>query len=344
MMLLLPFTAIAAGAADKHLPIPVPGESFDAPLATKAMLLDGVFVDGRIVAVGEHGIVLISDDEGRNWRQSITPTRATLTGVHFYDKNTGWVVGHDAIILRTLDGGGSWEQVYYEPDLQQPLFDVWFADDERGFAIGAYGLFLATTDGGETWEALEFLPDPWPDLASASIEADDDSDEYDFEDDQYFDFHLNHIAAAKSGDLYIAAETGNFFRSGDDGETWFSMPTTYEGSFFSVLPLQGQNLLLMGLRGNLFSSASGGEAFDAIDSPVTVLLNDGAILNDGTIVIGGMAGALLRSKDGGQTFELHQQPDRKAISIVLPVSDAVILIGEAGVSRLTVQQLLGDHS
>ena len=147
----------------------------------------------------------------------------------------------------------------------------------------------------------------------------EDPDEFEFEDDEFFDFHLNNIVSAKSGDLYIAAETGNFFRSGDGGDTWYSMPTTYEGSFFSVLPLDADRLLLMGLRGNLFSSNNGGEAFSQVDSPVTVLLNGGTVLDDGTILIGGMAGALLESNDDGQTFQLRQQADRKAISVLLPV-------------------------
>ncbi|MDH3646271.1 MAG: YCF48-related protein [Gammaproteobacteria bacterium] len=334
---MLALLAVASTVAAEYPQKPAAGEAFIAPLATRAMLLDGVNTDGRIAVVGEHGIVLISDDEGVSWRQVQTHTRATLTGVHFHDKDTGWVVGHDAIILRTLDGGTSWQQVHFNPDDQRPLFDVWFADATRGFAIGAYGLFLSTTDGGSSWESKELIPEPWPDLASTALET--EPDEFDFEDDQYYDFHLNHIVSGDAGDLYIAAEAGNFFRSGDGGETWYSMPTTYQGSFFSVLPLQAQNILLMGLRGNLFSSTNGGEAFIQVDTPVTVLLNDGAVLSDGTVLIGGMAGALLESTDDGASFELRQQANRKAISVLLPVSDAIIIIGEAGVHRVTLEQL-----
>lgn len=338
--LLLSAPVVAADYPQK----PPPGQAFAAPLATRAMMLDAISVDGRLVVVGEHGIVLISDDDGLSWRQSITPARTTLTGVHFHDKNMGWVVGHDALILRTLDGGGTWSQVHFDPDDQRPLFDVWFRNAKRGFAVGAYGLLLATTDGGENWESSNLESEPWPDLTTVGLDP-DESDDFEFENDVFFDFHLNNIVAAKGGDLYIAAETGNFFRSGDGGETWFSMPTTYEGSFFSVLPLDRERLLLMGLRGNLFYSNNGGEAFSDIDSPVKVLLNGGAVLDDGTILIGGMAGALLESNDGGATFQLRQQNDRKAISVLLPAGDAIVVVGEAGVRRATLDQLRsGDAS
>ena len=334
-VVLVTVSALAHGQG--YPQVPAPGQAFVAPDATRAMLLDGIEVDGRLVVVGANGIVLISDDGGASWSQPQTGTRAMLTGVHFHDRQTGWVVGHDALILRTGDGGATWEEVYSDPEDERPLFDVWFADAERGFAIGAYGLLLRTSDGGTSWESLELIPRPWPDLEEAG--NGDDSEEFEFEDDEFYDFHLNHIARSANGDLYVAAEAGRFFRSGDGGETWFSMPTIYEGSFFNTLPLAGEQLLLMGLRGNLFRSNDGGQSWVSLDSPVTVLLNHGIELDDGTILIGGMAGSLLESRDGGQSFQLHQQADRKAISVLLAVNSDVIVIGEAGVRRTTLEAL-----
>lgn len=340
-------TAAGALAAEEYPPVPEPGKTFIAPLATEALLLDGTAVDGRLVVVGAHGIALISDDGGANWTQAQTGTRTMLTGVHFHDRDTGWIVGHDALILRTGDGGASWEQVYFDPDDQRPLFDVWFDDDQRGIAIGAYGLFLVTEDGGANWESLELIPEPWPEagadedsVAEAEEEADlEESDEFAFEDDVFYDFHLNHITAASDGTLYVAAEGDNFFRSDDAGDTWFSMPTTYEGSFFNTLPLGDERLLLMGMRGNLYVSPDGGQSFTGIDLPVSVLLNDGLDLGNGHLLIGGMAGALLESRDGGTSWTLHQQSDRKAIAGLLAAGDAVVVLGEDGVKRLTIEQL-----
>jgi photosystem II stability/assembly factor-like uncharacterized protein len=160
---------------------PAPAErSIVAPLAADSLMLDGTAIDTRIVAVGERGHVLISSDYGRTWKQAEVPSRATLTGVHFHDADLGWAVGHDATILRTTDGGRSWERVYHDPDEESPLFDIWFSNADKGFAVGAYGLFLATSDGGATWEQR---------LIS-----------------EYDDFHLHHIARSDSGRLFIAAE------------------------------------------------------------------------------------------------------------------------------------------
>lgn len=337
--------AAAAGQAWAEAafpPVPEPGQAFIAPLATTALLLDGVAVDGRHVVVGAHGIVLISDDGGRKWTQAQTGTRTLLTGVYFHDRELGWVVGHDALILRTEDGGQSWEQVNFDPDDQRPLFDVWFADPRRGIAIGAYGLIMVTDDGGTNWEVVDLAARPWPVSAGSDTDpegTDPDDEEMGFDDDQFFDYHLNRITAADNGDLFIAAEGGHFFRSRDGGETWYSMPTTYEGSFFNTLVLDDGRLLLMGMRGNLFSSDDDGRNWTQIELPLTVLLNDALRLSDDHLIIVGMAGAVLESHDGGRSFEVLQQDDRKAIAVILAADDAVIVAGESGVRRATLAEL-----
>ena len=63
-----------------------------AKLVGQSMLLDGASSEGLMSVVGERGHVLISSD-GKSWQQIIVPTRTTLTGVYFRDKQNGWVVG-----------------------------------------------------------------------------------------------------------------------------------------------------------------------------------------------------------------------------------------------------------
>ena len=61
---------------------------------THAMLLDVAHAGKRIVAVGEHGIVLLSDDGGRSYRQAKqVPASSTLTAICFTDALHGWAVG-----------------------------------------------------------------------------------------------------------------------------------------------------------------------------------------------------------------------------------------------------------
>ncbi|HEU5468620.1 MAG TPA: YCF48-related protein, partial [Steroidobacteraceae bacterium] len=95
-----------------------------APLAARSLLLDVAWAGRRAVAVGERGHILHSDDAGRTWTQAPVPASANLTAVCFADEKNGWAVGHIETILRTRDGGDSWELVHFEPANPQPLLDV----------------------------------------------------------------------------------------------------------------------------------------------------------------------------------------------------------------------------
>jgi photosystem II stability/assembly factor-like uncharacterized protein len=319
------------------------------PLASRSLLLEGTAIDGLLVAVGERGHILLSRDQGDSWEQATAPTRATLTGVFFHDPDLGWAVGHDAVILRTRDGGGSWELLHRAPEEERPLLDVWFENAERGFAIGAYSFFLETTDGGDTWSAREFEaaagPSAGPVEEAGPAEDDEDYEEYeDYEGYDDYDlevqYHLNRVARSETGQLFIAAEAGTIYRSDDAGETWISLPSPYEGSFFGTLPLAGDSLLLFGLRGHLFRSEDAGESWRELDSGTTAMLTDALILPDGTIVVVGLAGTVLVSRDGGEAFELRQQADRQGLAAILRADDGnLILIGEHGIKRLSFEAL-----
>src|SRR6266498_2339356 len=88
--------ALAISAASSTPTGPPPASpAYEAPLATKAPLLGVARAGARLVAVGDHGVVVLSDDEGRNWRQAGTvPTRQMLTAVTFVDAKRGFAVGH----------------------------------------------------------------------------------------------------------------------------------------------------------------------------------------------------------------------------------------------------------
>ena len=324
-LLAIALAALPASAAPQDDEVET---SLIKPLAPRSLLLDGAAASGLMMAVGERGHVLVSRDQGETWTQVEVPTRSTLTAVHLHDDELGWVVGHDAVILHTSDGGESWERQHWAPELEQPLFDVWFKDAENGFAIGAYGFFLETSDGGASWNER------------AIVEEDDsyETDPYAFT--SAADLHLNKISRAESGTLYIAAEAGGAFRSDDGGRTWTTLDPPYEGSFFGSLPVGGDAVLFFGLRGNLLRSDDGGESWSSLETGTVALLTDGVRTTSGKEIITGLAGTLLVSEDGGMSFNLVPQADRQGLATALATDDGgLILIGEFGVNRLAATAL-----
>ena len=283
-------------------------EAVEAPLAIQSLLLDGAAAGERLVVVGDRGHILVSTDGGTSWNQARVPTRALLTAVHLHDERIGWAVGHDAVILRTDDGGATWRMQHHAPEEERPLLDVWFRDGRSGFATGAYGYFLATGDGGETW-------------TSRAISEDD--------------FHLNALVPAGDGRLFLAAEAGIAYRSDDGGESWSELPSPYAGSWFGGLALGVDRVLLSGLRGHLFRSDDAGESWARISTGTNATLTGAIRLPSGVILITGLEGSLLISRDEGWSVSHERLPTREGISSALPLAGGgVLLIGEFGVRRL----------
>lgn len=295
-----------------------PVYALESAKAVKSLLLDVVHAGSRLVAVGDRGHILYSDDQGKTWTQAKVPTRQLLTAVWFVDDKHGWAVGHDAQILASEDGGATWTKQFEDLKREAPLLDVWFKDVSNGFAVGAYGALLETTDGGKHWE--------------------DVSDRLDNEDQ----YHLNGIAAVKDAGLLIVGEQGSMFRSADWGQTWERLEGPYEGSLFGAIgTAQPNTVLAYGLRGNLFRSADFGTTWEPVELNATrgaleFGLSGATLQDDGSLVIVGNGGSVVVSHDDGQTFSVFNRPDRISLSSVTSAGNGdLILVGQGGVRSAT---------
>ncbi len=283
------------------------GTSVTAPHAARALLLDGARVDDRLIVVGSRGHILVSDDEAESWRLASSPARAMLTAIHMHDARLGWAVGHDAIILRTVDGGDTWQRVHHAPEEERPLLDVLFFDAKNGLATGAYGYLLSTDDGGETW-------------VTGTVGEDD--------------YHMNAVTSA-AGVLYAGAEAGIAYRSDDGGASWRSLEPPYSGSWFGAIALDASTVILAGLRGRMYRSDDGGSSWTRIPTGTKASLTSILRVGPEKIIVTGLDGVLLESRDGGRSASLQRLPDRAGVSGALPLSDGgLLLIGEFGVRRL----------
>jgi photosystem II stability/assembly factor-like uncharacterized protein len=111
--------------------------------------------DRRGWAAGNAG-VLATADGGRHWS---SPSLAFDAGhrpsraIQFLDERHGWLAGMDASLMRTADGGLTWEPAAtpLAPAERPSFWDLTFVDAQYGWVVGEEGTILATTDGGLTW-------------------------------------------------------------------------------------------------------------------------------------------------------------------------------------------------
>lgn len=280
-----------------------------AAVPANMLLLGAAQANDAIVAVGERGTILYSVDEGTTWQAATTPTTSTLTAVSFQAKGRlGWAVGHEGLVLITQDGGRSWSRAWQSDNLEDSFLDVCAIDNATVLAVGAYGLGLRSDDAGATWRRVSI---------------------------QESDSHLNRITQSPNGDLYIAGERGTLLHSIDKGTTWTPMSTTYDGSFYGVLPLKSGVLLAYGLRGHAFRSADSGANWVTISTASDSLLACALETREGRLFVAGQARTLLISEDDAHSFSAPATVPAPATAFLLATpSDHILAFGEGGVRVL----------
>jgi photosystem II stability/assembly factor-like uncharacterized protein len=264
----------------------------------------------RIVAVGDRGVVLLSDDNGATFRQAdAVPTRATLTSVSFADERHGWAVGHWGVILSTENAGETWKLKRADATVDQPFFSVAFTDKLNGLAVGLFALALSTNDGGKTWNTVA-LP------AMSGTRSSD--------------VNLLSTFPDRRGGFFIAGENGLVFHQAKSGEPWAVISTGARGTLWAGLSLDSGQLLVGGLRGTLYRSADDGKSWLAVDSKTKSSITGFVELPGGQIVASTMDGSILVSDDRGVTFTSKRSNTQGAMTALTSNADGAPVIFSAG--------------
>lgn len=300
----------AAGVAGAAALRPVPAAL--SPAATEATVLGAAWAGPRVVTVGDHGVVLLSDDQGATYRQARSvPVSSKLTAVGFADAQRGWAVGHWGAILATNDGGETWALQRLKTDEDRPLLAVHFHDARHGVAVGLWSLVLTTSDGGQTWVEQKLPP-----MAKA----------------KKADLNLLSLFADGRGTVYATAEQGQVLRSADLGQTWQYLDTGYKGSLWAGAVLADGSLLAGGQRGTLMRSADAGSTWERVPlqskSSVTAIA-----VREAQVTVVGLDGLHLHSSDGGKSFSADPRPDGLSLTSVLgrPGGGQPLLFSRRGV-------------
>jgi photosystem II stability/assembly factor-like uncharacterized protein len=164
-------------AASNFFSEPVPRTK---AIGEDASLNDVCHIGNRCWAVGERGVVCISEDGGLSWVTAVTPTDCSLRSVCFLTNNIGWVAGirvlpqthqEAAVLLHTRDGGKTWQDMAAISSRSSSvstlttaalpgILHIQFFGLDEAIAVtlpvhnrGGQGIFRSG-DGGQSWTAI----------------------------------------------------------------------------------------------------------------------------------------------------------------------------------------------
>lgn len=91
--------------------------------------------------------------KAQQWKELHTGVTDDLYDVCCIDTNTVFVCGQNGVILKTDDGGNSWQEKYRQTGCQ--WYRIKFVDSNNGFVLGDdnnyNNILFKTADGGNTW-------------------------------------------------------------------------------------------------------------------------------------------------------------------------------------------------
>ncbi|WP_158240125.1 YCF48-related protein [Pseudomonas sp. FFUP_PS_473] len=319
---------------------PTQREALVSTQADKAVLLGAATTgSGRLVVVGERGLVLLSDNGGAHWRQVSAPVSVTLTAVRFAGEQ-GVAVGHAGVVLTSNDNGEHWQQrldgrkaaelalaaaeaegdqaridsarLMVEEGPDKPFLDAAIDANGHLLVVGAYGMIFASSDQGSIWTA-------WMDRL-----------------DNPDGLHLYSVRQ-RGDDLLVAGERGLVLHSRDGGASFQRLDMSYKGSLFTAeLPADG-GLVVAGLKGSLLRSVDGGSHWQRLEAADGASFTASSLGADGTLYLVTQAGHVL-ALDADQLVPLTHQ-DMPALNGIVPVNaDSVVLLSNLGLTTLRLDR------
>jgi photosystem II stability/assembly factor-like uncharacterized protein len=358
LIVVLTATAILLVAA------PASADQFDLPARSNvhpwqddAALHDVEFVGKQVGwAVGDHGTVWKTDNAGADWSLLAVPVANEISfrsvcflvrhveGGVVASSQIAWLAGRgtqpytrigSGVVLKTVDGGKTWQQLGEGQNLPSLNFIRFFGTDD-GIAIGEAtpefptGVLL-TQDGGESWQ-------PAPGYRSAGWHAAAFSELYDGivvgprgrislvagtnvappRSDSGSLRGVRSVAMSDGLTGWAVGDGAQVLRSNNGGVSWQppEQPLPMELARFTdfkAVETRGERVWIAGNPGGrIWHSQDGGLSWQAAATGITTPIHNLHFSSDTSGVAVGAFGTILRTDDGGTSWQIARGGSQRA--------------------------------
>lgn len=127
----------------------------DTPIASHLQDI-AVWDAERAVAVGNGGLVIVTDDAGAHWTEVAAPKNDVankLIRVRTGAAGAAWTVGEYGTLLHSSDYGRTWSRLSEPRDITYE--DLAILSDGTLLVVAEFGRLFASHDGGASWSEVE---------------------------------------------------------------------------------------------------------------------------------------------------------------------------------------------
>jgi photosystem II stability/assembly factor-like uncharacterized protein len=224
--------------------------------------------------------LIINNTSRPQWILDPAPTGMLLNRVRLISSSVGWIVGENGIILRTTDGGTSWQTQSSGTTVY--LNDVSFTDANNGTVVGDNGIILRTTNGGSTWQSQ----------SSGTT------------------YILHGVSFTDANTGTVVGQGGTILRTTNGGSSWLPQSNQTTAFLRGVSFTDINNGTIVGSGSLIFRTTNGGDIWSGLASGTTWSLENVVFTdtNTGIAVGGGSYGGntsvsiIIRTTNGGTTW------------------------------------------
>ncbi len=207
------------------------------------------------------------------WTPVTLSTATTLNSIYFVTPDIGYVCGFNGLILKTLDGGTTWQKSTF--DSRVNFFDVYFLDENNGFITGDNGTIIYTNDGGKNWKVLKAY-------IKESI------------------FDICFLSDKRTG--FMAGSHGTILKTLNGGTTWYPVYTSTRELLYSISFKDDRNGFAVGWNGTILQTTNSGRSWKKMEKITNNYLRDILFTDENNGFISGGSGIVLRTTDGGENW------------------------------------------
>lgn len=301
---------------------------------------------GKVWVTGKFVSIMYSPNQGQDWTDQIPNAKGIMYRPDFFDENTGVVGSSEGTLLKTVNGGASWEKIQFGPD------ENFFAVDmvsEQAMVIGSSsGKVYGSMDQGENWTMIGDQLGQVSDLHVLSLQSavltaesgkiyktKNGGAQWDevYSGNQDILFGLDFKGQQRG---WACGWYGQILHTEDGGDTWVSQHYDGRNQFVDIhftSPDEGW-VVSSTFTDTVWHTTNGGTDWQTSILPYKVFWHGVSFTNQDTgWIAGGSAGfgIVLRTNNGGQTWSIdHQSPEALLGIYAVPQKETVWATGVGG--------------